>query len=129
MMELYYRYSKVIRYGVIGAFSSSVDFVAYTLLVMTGVHLMSANVCGVIMGIFTSFLLNRRYNFKVTDRVVKRFLSFFAVGLIGLGLSSALLYVFVERLSVNEIVAKIVTIFVVAVFQFCLNSSITFKKK
>lgn len=120
--------SRLIIYGIIGAFSSTLDFVIYTSLVMIGLNMLIANVIGVNIGIFTSFSLNRTYNFKVKDHSRRRFASFYAVGLIGLLLSTAILYLTVDILHLSEITAKIIAIIIVALFQFILNSKITFRK-
>ena len=86
-----------------------------------------ANVISTHCGIFCSFLLNRQFNFKVKNKTVIRFLSFYIVGLIGLGISSLLLYLLVDIASLNELVCKLLTIVLVAIIQFILNKFITFK--
>ena len=58
-----------------------------------------------------------------------RFLSFYSVGLLGLGVSAALLWLFVEILRWNELLSKLVIIFVVTVLQFTLNKCVTFRKR
>lgn len=90
--------------------------------------MMMANVVGVNVGILTSFTLNRRYNFRVKDRAKQRFVTFYAVGLSGLAISSLMLYAMVDGLGLNEIVAKVITIVAVALFQFVVNSRITFRQ-
>lgn len=127
--KLYKTNSRLIKYGLIGGLSSSLDFAIYTLLVITNINLLIANIIGVNAGIFTSFILNRQFNFKVKDHTGQRFLSFYTIGLIGLVISSGLLYVFVDCLSLNKIIAKIITIVLVALIQFILNSRVTFKIK
>lgn len=128
LIELYRNNSKIIKYGLIGAASSTLDFVIYTALVMTGMNMLWANVIGVNCGIVTSFILNRRYNFKVKDHAAHRFVSFYLVGMAGLALSTGLLYILVECMGLNEIFSKLVTIVAVALLQFALNSRVTFKQ-
>lgn len=129
IIELYYKHSRIIKYGVIGAWSSFIDVVSYTILVMASVNMLVANVIGVHIGIMNSFILNRRYNFRVKDYTKQRFISFYIIGLLGLALSSGFLYLFVDGIGMNEIIAKVITIVIVALFQFVLNSRITFKRK
>lgn len=74
---LYKRFHNVILYGIIGGFSASLDFCTYTFLVKAvGLDYYLSNCISVIIGIITSFTLNRIYNFKVVDKVVRRFLVF-----------------------------------------------------
>ncbi|MBQ4647444.1 MAG: GtrA family protein [Candidatus Gastranaerophilales bacterium] len=119
-----------IRYCAIGCSGALLDFLCYTLLVkIFSLHYLIANILSVSVGITNNFFLNAFLNFKVTNKLLKRYLTFFAVGIFGLAISELLLYVLVEKNLVNEIIAKIATIFVITFVQFFLNKFITFKQK
>lgn len=122
-------FSKLFLYGIIGSFSAGLDFVVYYLLTEK-FHLQYwlANVCSVLLGISVSFLLNRKYNFKVTDKVVQRFVIFLSVGLSGLLVSTLLLYLFIDVFELNKLVSKVMSIVFVVFFQFLLNKTLTFRK-
>lgn len=125
---IYQRFRNLILYGIIGGFCSALDFVIYTLLCHFDVlPYLWANVISVHIGIFTSFVLNRQLNFKIKDKTPQRFISFYLVGLTGLGISSLMLYLMVDYAHWNEIVCKLITIVIVALVQFFLNKYITFK--
>lgn len=130
LKSIYYQYKDFILYGLIGGLSASFDFLVYTLLVTIWpeMNIISANAYGVVCGISLSFILNRQYNFKVKDRTLRRFLIFFAVGLIGLAISSGLIYLSVDLWDWNKLIAKLFTIGVVSIIQFLLNKTITFKE-
>lgn len=128
VMSLYSRFRNIILYGVIGGFCSALDFAIYTILCHFEVlPYLWVNVISVHIGIFTSFVLNRQLNFKIKDKTPQRFISFYLVGLTGLGISSLMLYLMVDFANWNEIVCKLITIIVVALVQFFLNKYITFK--
>ena len=127
--NLYLRYRNFILYGIIGAFSAGVDFGLYSLLCFFGIKYLISNIISVHCGIFCSFLLNRYYNFKVKDKVVKRFLMFYVIGLIGLCISEGMLHVMVSYYLFNKIISKLLTVVVVAIVQFFLNKLITFRQK
>ena len=79
--------------------SSGLDFCVYTFLVrVIGMNYLLANCISVVVGITTSFTLNRKYNFKVTDRTFRRFAIFFTVGICGMLLSNLILYVCIDKL-------------------------------
>lgn len=128
LARLIERYRQFILYGIIGCICSGTDFAVYSALVYLSVNMLLANIIGVNTGIILSFYLNRKYNFKVGDRTLRRFFSFYCVGLVGLCVSTALLYGLVTIYGLNEYYSKIFTIFVVAVLQFILNKTITFKE-
>lgn len=126
LRELFFRYQNFLLYAIIGGFCAALDFAVYSALCFILPYLW-ANVISTHCGIFCSFLLNRQFNFKVKNKTVIRFLSFYIVGLIGLGISSLLLYLLVDIASLNELVCKLLTIVLVAIIQFILNKFITFK--
>lgn len=117
----------LILYGLIGGSCAALDFILYSIFVIIGMNILLANVIGVHVGIVTSFFLNSRYNFRMTDHPFKRFLSFYIIGLIGLGVSSLLLWLLVDHMGWNPIIAKILAIGIVAICQFLMNKTITFK--
>lgn len=128
--ELYNRFKNLILYGIIGGFCAALDFGVYTGLCYWDIMpYLLANIISIHIGIFTSFVLNRSFNFKVKDKVKTRFLSFYMVGLFGLGISEGMLYLMVTKGGWNEIACKLVSIVVVALIQFLLNKYITFRKK
>jgi len=115
-------------YGLIGGFSALLDFGVFSLLFSVfAFNQFIANVISVHIGIATSFLLNRKYNFKKEDRIIFRAMSFYCIGLMGLGLSQLILWAGTQ-MPYSPLLIKFVSIFIVAAFQFALNKIITFKK-
>ena len=129
-MQFYDRFRNLILYGLIGGFCAALDFGIYTALCYWNIiPYLWANIISIHVGIFTSFVLNRAVNFKVKDKTATRFLSFYAVGLTGLGISELMLYLMVTIGGWNEVLCKLLSIVVVALVQFVLNKYITFKTK
>lgn len=128
--NIYTRFRNLILYGVIGSCTAFLDFIVYTMLTSgLEVHYLIANCISVVIGITTSFILNRYYNFKVKDKPLIRFFSFFAVGVLGMILSNFILYVSVEEYGFSKIVSKLLSIIFVVFFQFLLNKFVTFRIK
>ena len=127
IQNLWSRFRELILYGLIGGFCAALDFGVYTMLGLWIPYLW-ANVLSVHCGIFTSFFLNRSLNFKVKDKAAQRFTIFYLVGLSGLALSEGLIWLLASQFAWNPILAKLLTMFVVALYQFLLNKFITFKK-
>ncbi len=120
---------QIVLYGIIGLTSATLDSVLFILFRHLGINLFLANFISINCGITLSFLLNTFINFKVKTNIVKRAVSFFGVGYIGLLLSMAIMFVFVTKLGYPEIIVKIISVFFVAAVQFCLNKFITFGKR
>lgn len=127
--QLYLKYRNFVLYGIIGGTCAGLDFIVYTILCYFGCNHLISNIISTHCGIFCSFLLNSYVNFKVSDKLLRRFLSFYTIGLLGLALSEGMLYLMVDMGGVNKIIAKLITVFVVALVQFFMNKFITFKRK
>ncbi len=128
VLQIYNRFRNLILYGIIGASCAALDFGIYTVFCHFDIMpYLWANVISIHVGIFTSFVLNRQLNFKVKNKTALRFLSFYTVGLVGLGISELMLYMMVTVAGWNELICKLISIVVVALVQFILNKYITFK--
>ena len=129
LIRMYKRFRHLILYGVIGSCSALLDFLIFTLLTeVFGVYYLVANCFSVTCGMTNSFILNRKYNFKVEDKTVKRAIIFFLVGLCGLAVNSALLFVFINCARFEKPLAKICAIVIEVALQFIVNSLVTFRK-
>lgn len=126
--EVFPHVRQLILYAVFGACSAGLDFAIYTALVeLTAMPYLAANCISVLAGISTSFMLNRSYNFKVKDHTSRRFVTFLIVGLLGLMLSNAFLYLCIDVQGMDKVVAKLLSIVLVAGLQFLINKYVTFK--
>lgn len=125
----YSDFKHLLLYGIIGSFTSFLDFCIFTFLSnIIGIHYLVSNCTSVLVGISASFLLNRSYNFKVKDHTRRRFTVFLLVGLCGLVLSNLILYIGIDNMNANEMTVKFLSIILVVGFQFLLNKFITFRR-
>ena len=130
LKRLYAKFRHLILYGIIGSFTASLDFLVFTLLTrVLDINYLVANCISVLVGITTSFYLNRNYNFKVNDKTAQRFSIFLAVGLTGLVMSNCILWVGIDKMHFNESLTKLASIVLVVFFQFLFNKFITFRVK
>lgn len=126
---IYAKFRHLILYGIIGSCTASLDFLIFTGLTQgISMHYIVANVISCSMGILCSFLLNRKYNFKVTDHTLRRLTIFFSVGLFGMFLSSVILHFCIDTLLWNELISKLASIVIVVLIQFFLNKYISFRE-
>ena len=118
---------EILKYGLIGSFSALIDITAFYLMRTAAIPLYAANFFGINIGILISFLLNARFTFKKSDKMLSRGIKFFCIGYCGLLLSMGFLYLGVEMLGVPELIIKISSVFIIACIQFLLNKFISFK--
>lgn len=127
--KLYKKFRNLILYGVIGSSSALLDFTIFTILTeLCDIYYLIANCISVTCGLTNSFILNRKYNFKVTDKTIKRAAMFFVVGYCGLVLNSTLLYVFINYTHFATPIAKLCAMAIEVLLQFIVNSLVTFKR-
>jgi putative flippase GtrA len=128
-LKLYSKFRNLILYGIIGSSSALLDFTIFTVLTeVLDIYFLIANCISVTCGLTNSFILNRKYNFKVTDKTLKRALMFYTVGFCGLLVNSTLLYLFINYAHFVTPVAKICAMAIEVLLQFLVNSLITFRK-
>lgn len=121
------RYRRIVLYAAIGGGAVLLDLGIYALLALpVGLHPVLANTVSTFTAMVFSFAANSVLNFKVTDRIVARFLSFALVTGAGYLVSTLMLAVLVDGLHVHDLIAKGATLPVVFLLQYTLNKRTTF---
>ncbi len=121
------KYKHFIKYCLIGVCGVSLDFLIFYILTQKlGLFYQYANIISTICGITNNFFFNTFWNFKKTEKLLIRFIMFFSVGMLGMLLSAFCLYIFIETLLIPSIIAKAITILIITMVQFTLNSLFTF---
>ena len=116
-------------YCVIGASGVTLDFGIYSLLVKAGLlDYQAANAVGYSSGTLLSFILNARFNFRVTDKIPLRLISFFSIAFLGWLVSASLLHVFIGRCGFDKYLSKFATLIAVVLLQYNLNRVLSFRK-
>ncbi len=132
VQQLLHKHQKLVKYGLIGATASLIDLVLFFVLYnFAHTSELVAHSVSVPTAVVFSFLVNARHNFKTTDHTALRFLSFCIVCTIGYAVGYGVIVLtqnFVELQALAANVGKILSLPVVFVVQFILNSRITFRK-
>ena len=116
-------------YVAIGGGAVALDVGLYALFAgPMALHPLAANTASTFIGMAFSFAANSILNFKVTDRIMLRFLSFSLVTVIGYVVSTLMLLVLIDGLGTGALLAKVATLPVVLVLQFTLNKRVTFAR-
>jgi putative flippase GtrA len=116
-------------YCVIGFSGVMLDLAVYSVLVGTKLfHYQTANAISYGSGTMLSFILNARFNFRVTDKIALRLVCFFSVAFLGYSVSAGLLHVFIGVWGCNEYLSKLATLVVVVILQYNLNRLLSFRK-
>ncbi|MDL5203424.1 GtrA family protein [Streptomyces sp. ALI-76-A] len=118
---------QLVRYTLIGGSGVALDLTAFLLLHnLAGMDEQLANVLSTTLGIANNFVLNALFTFERRDRIVVRFLRFYAVGLTGIALTYLLFLVFTDALGIDANLVKAGSLPLVLALQFVLNRKWSF---
>jgi len=142
---------QLIKYGMVGVVGLVIDMGVYYLLVNKfsvhypfSVHISAllggkmsigmldiliSNIISSTLAVINNFILNSYFTFKVTDNKLKRFMSFAGIAIIGMVISSMLLTLFIGIMKIDDMLAKVFAICIVAAIQFAINKFFTFKQR
>ena len=119
---------QLVKYVLIGVLGIVVDFGIYTILTHLKMNVEIANIISSTCGIINNFLWNSYTNFKVHDRMILRFISYFIVGQITTVFTTVSLFIFVTKLGYPHLILKAIATFVATLIQFVINKVVTFRK-
>jgi len=119
--------SRFLKYGIVGVLGLIVDMgIFYLLHKMLGMNYIVANIISSSLAVIHNFILNSYFTFKVKDKLLKRFVSFYLIALAGMALSSGLLALMIDGLRMDSMIAKMISVLIVAMIQYFLNKKLTF---
>ena len=119
---------QLVKYVLIGILGLIVDFGVYTVLTHFTINVEIANIISSTCGIINNFFWNSYTNFKVHDRLILRFISYFLVGQITSIFTTISLFIFATKMGFPHLIVKIIATFVATLIQFIINKIITFRK-
>lgn len=129
MKKLLLQNRQFLLYCIIGFSGVGLDFGIFSLLIKNKtIDYQAANAVGYASGTLLSFILNAKFNFRVTDKIALRLLSFFGVAFLGYLASAATLQLLVGHFDFNKYLAKFATLVVVVLLQYNLNRLLSFRK-
>jgi len=130
-MDLYREHQILVRYVLIGGTASAIDLILFfALFNLVGTSELFAHSISVPTAVIFSFTLNARHNFKTTDHTMLRFLSFVFVCLIGYLAGYGVILLVAKGFEdpvLGANIGKIVSLPVVFILQYVLNSRVTFR--
>ena len=104
-----------------------VDCCVFLFLTWLWLPVIPSNIISDTCGLVTSFTLNVRRNFKHSDRIKARFISYVTISLIWMAISTSMLYGFIEWLWIPKFYAKLIQLTVMAIPLYVANRSLTFR--
>jgi putative flippase GtrA len=129
LLSLIYSRKQFIKYCIVGATAAVVDFSAlYIFTEFFGIYYLISNFFAFVFSASTNFLLNKFWTFRNrSSAYLRQFTKFLIVVIIGLGISTLLMYFFTEKFGLWYMLSKAITIGLVLFWNYTGNKHLTFK--
>lgn len=118
------------KFNFIGIINTVVSYALYAVLVMLGINYILALVADYIAGAIFSFVLNKKYTFKIqkeTDKAMLKRALHWVVAIFLINLS--LLYALVELSNLDELIAQLIVLVVITAASFLLQKLHVFARQ
>lgn len=136
MEQLRKKHAQKIRYGIVGAFNTALDFVLLFIFVAIGLDRIPANYLSTGVSMIFSFFGNKKFTFKNNSEKTKRqFILFIAVTIIGvwvvqplvIWIATLTLDPYMTNKSIELFIAKLIATGASLVWNYLLYSRLVFK--
>ena len=121
---------QLFKFGLVGILNNIISLAVYYVVIT--IHqewYLIGNVLGFLISTLNAWVMNSRFVFRPEKRTAKdTFIRTYAAYIVSLGLSTALLYVFVERLGIDARLAPVGCLMITVPFNFLMNKFCVYKK-
>ncbi len=118
------------RYGFVGAVATVFDWCVFYVLTKLGLFYMLSGVIAFVTGLSVNFLLSKRFVFSAekTDFSSKtEFITYAVIGILGLLITEAIMYVMITKLKLYFMIPKIIATGVVFVWNFVARKAVLYR--
>ena len=122
--------STFIKYGIVGAISTIIDWGSfYISSYHLGLHYQISLGIGFVFGTISNYLLNRKITFNSKTKNRAQIFVHFGLSIVSWGVSSLLMLLFVEKMLMAKMIARITTTALVFFLNYVMHKNITFNKR
>lgn len=119
---------ELIIYVIVGGFTTLVNFIVFYICTSFQMYWFFANIFAWIVAVLFAYITNRIYVFKSKENDTKKeFIQFVGLRLLTLGIESALMFVCIQMLDINENISKIAVSFTTIVGNYIFCKFLIFK--
>src|SRR5688572_28412251 len=128
IVSLLNKHQRLIVYVIIGGGAVVLDVGLFWVFnELAELSFVLSNALSVFIAMLYSFTLNAFFNFRTRDNLLRRFTSFGIVTFCGYVASTAILWLFSDVMDFNATIIKMLSLPVILLLQFSLNSKFTFQ--
>ena len=129
MKKIFWKYQDIIIYFIVGCLSTFVNLLSYAFYRLFIPSYLINIVLSWLTSLVFAFFMNRKYVFKSKNNKIKQeFLSFTISRLLTLGMEILFMYLLVDLIQINDLIAKVIVQFLVFLANYLFGKFIVFKK-
>lgn len=127
-----FRHRQIIKYLIAGGTSTSADLLIYYILTyLVGLWYIASSALSFTVAFCISFSLQKFWTFRDrnTEKMMKQTYLYFFVAIANLGISTLLIYLFVDYIHIHKFISKVIANAMMAVESFFVYRYFIFAKK
>ena len=134
LSRIYKKYKEIINYLIFGGLTTLVSIGTYALFtIVFKIDYLVSNVLSWIIAVLFAFITNKLFVFASKSRsnkqVSKEIVSFFFFRIVSLGIEMIIMYVFVDLLSINDLITKVIAQVIVILSNYIFSKVFVFKNQ
>ncbi len=134
IIDLYKKYSEIINYLIVGGLTTLVSVVVYAVFTrFFHVNYMISNIVSWIISVLFAYITNKKFVFRSVCETRKDVLieiyQFFKYRIFSFLIDILLMYVFVELVNIDDMIAKVIVQIIVIVLNYVFSKLFVFKKE
>lgn len=133
LINLYKKYEEIVNYLIMGGLTTLVSIIVYAMFTkLFHVNYMISNIISWIASVLFAYVTNKMFVFKTKCENKKKVLieiyQFFKYRIFSFIIDILLMYVFVEIITFDDMVAKVIVQVVVIILNYIFSKLFVFKK-
>lgn len=131
MRDFILKYKEVLLYLIFGVLTTLVNIIVYAISTkIFHINWEFSNILAWILSVLFAYVTNRNYVFESKDNnILREMCSFFGFRILSFVLDMGFMYLFVNLLKTNDMIAKFIVQVIVIVLNYVFSKLFIFKKK
>ncbi len=130
LLKKYRDNKEIINYLICGFFTFMVSMIIYTFFSeILKINVLVSNVVTWIIAVYFAFAINKKFVFESNKKVTGELIQFYGGRIVTLFAEQAILYIFIIRLSFDNLIIKLIAQVVIIILNYIISKFIVFKKE
>ena len=113
-------FQQIFKFGIVGGLAFLIDYgLLFLLTEFVNIHYLISSIISFIVSLIFNYILSIKWVFDVTKKqTYKEVIVFVVLSVIGLGINQLVMYVGVDKLTIHYMLVKIISTFIVMIWNF-----------